>query len=295
MSRVRTIVRVALFELLESLRSMKALVLMLLFLLGAFVGSALFVKMLVNIQGQLTEQFGQAVDMKMLMESPGTLKLVERLVGDADVAKSVVTIPPLALFYGATALTFGPLLVLFTSSDAISSDVASGAVRFSLFRVSRIDWAAGKLLGQTLLMMVAVLLGAVGCLAAGAFWLDGMALGATAWWLLRVSGSCVVYSFAYLGVAMCASLLARTNAVARLLAVVMMFLCSVIGGLLQGPFINRRAPELFTALSKLFPNGHSLALWHPGWVERGGAMLALVAIGLGFFALGFVRFYRRDA
>lgn len=295
MWRARTILQVAKFELLESLKSMKALVLLLLFLLGAFGASALFVNALDGIQSQLSEQLGQKVDMKMIMENPNMIRLVEQLVGDREVAKSVVTIPPLAIFYGATTLTFAPLLVLFTSSDAISSDVASGAVRFSLFRIERISWAAGKLLGQTFLMTVAVLLGAAGCLAAGLLWLDGMDIANTAWWLLRVSGSCAVYTFAYLGVAMCASQLVRTNARARALALAMMFMCSVVGGVLQAPPIAKRAPELLGALSKLLPNGHSLALWHPGLVERGTAMLALIAIGLAFFGLGFLRFHRRDA
>ena len=75
----------------------------------------------------------------------------------------------------------------------------------------------------------------------------------------------------------------------------MMFLCAVAGNLARLEPIHKRAPAVFDALAKLFPNGHHVALWHPGALESGSAMVALVAIGLAFFALGFWRFSARDA
>jgi ABC-type transport system involved in multi-copper enzyme maturation permease subunit len=201
----------------------------------------------------------------------------------------------MALFYGWLAMNFVPLLVLFTSADAISGDVSSGAVRFSLFRTDRISWAVGKLIGQTSLMAVGVLVGALVCWLTGLIWLDQMPVGETALWLLRISGRSIVYSFAYLGMVMCASQLARTGARSGGLALLIMFLASVIGTVVQAEPIERQAPELFRGLSKLFPNGHHLALWHPGFFESFSAMLGLVLIGLAWFGLGFWRFSTRDA
>jgi ABC-type transport system involved in multi-copper enzyme maturation permease subunit len=295
MSRARSIRLVATFDLLESLRSRKAVVLVLLYLAGALAGSAMFIQVLHAIQRRLREQFGDSVDMKMLMESPGMARIARELSGDPQVAEAIVNIPPLALFYGMMAINFVPLLVLLTSSDAISGDVFSGSVRYSLFRVDRLSWAVGKLIGQTCLMAVGVVVGAAGSWLAGAIWLDGMQFGPTAWWMLRLAGRTCVYGFAYLGMAMCASQLTRTNSRARGLALLMMFVASLAGGLLRAETINAKAPGLFTALSKLFPNSHSLNLWHPGVAEQSTAILGLSAIGIGFFALGFWRFARRDA
>jgi ABC-type transport system involved in multi-copper enzyme maturation permease subunit len=295
MSRALSVRLVAGFDLLESLRSRKAVVLMSLYLLGALGASAIFIRVLTAIRERLEEQVGRAVDMKELMESPGMERVVGALAGDPDVASAIIAIPPMALFYGWLAMNFVPLLVLFTSSDAISGDLSSGAVRFSLFRTDRISWAAGKLIGQTILMAMGVVVGALACWAMGLLWLDDMPAGDTAYWLLRISGRAIVYSFAYLGMVMCASQLARTPVRSGGLALLIIFLSSLAGSLLQAEPIEEQAPELFGALSKLFPNGHHLALWHPGLVESGTAMLALIAIGVGFFALGFWRFSKRDA
>lgn len=295
MKRAHSIRLVASFDLLESLRSRKAIVLLAMYMLGAIGASGIFIRLLSAIRERLEEQVGQAVDMKQMMESPGMARVVGALAGDEAVAGAIVTIPPLALFYGWLAMNFVPLLVLFTSADAISGDVSSGAVRFSLFRTDRVSWAVGKLIGQTSLMAVGVLVGAVACFLTGLIWLDGMPVGDTALWLLRISGRTIVYSFSYLGMVMCASQLTRTNVRAGGLALMFMFFCSVAGSVVQAEFIVEQAPTFFLAISKLFPGGHHLFLWHPGLFESSTAMLGLVSIGLGFFALGFWRFSTRDA
>jgi hypothetical protein len=158
-----------------------------------------------------------------------------------------------------------------------------------------LSWALGKLVGQACLLAMGVLVGAVACWATGALWLDGMPLAETALWLERISGRTVVDSFSYLGMMMCASQLAQTTARAGALALVIMFMASLGGTIVQAEPIAARSPELFNALSKLFSNGHHLVLWHPGMVRLLTAMASLVAIGLGFFALGDWRFRGRDA
>jgi ABC-type transport system involved in multi-copper enzyme maturation permease subunit len=295
MPRAVSIRLVAGFDLLESLRSRKAIVLLALYFLGSLGASAIFIQVLGAIRERLEEEIGRAVDMQQLMESPGMARVLGALIGDSEVGKAIIAMPPLAVFYGWLAMNFVPLLVLFTSSDAISGDLANGAVRFSLFRTDRVSWATGKLIGQTSLMAVGVLVGAVACWLMGLIWLDKMPLASTAYWLLRISGRVVVYSFAYLGIVMCASQLARTPIRSGGLALLIMFFCSLAGSVMQAKPIAEQAPGLFGALSKLFPNGHYLALWHPSALESGGAMLALIVMGLAFFALGFWRFSTRDA
>jgi ABC-type transport system involved in multi-copper enzyme maturation permease subunit len=286
---------VAGFDLVESLRSRKALVLLALYALGSLGGSAIFVRILVAIRERLEDDLGQRVPMQKLLESPGFARVAGALAGDPEVAKAIASVPPMALFYGWLAMNFVPLLVLFTSADAISGDLASGSARFSLFRTDRFSWATGKLLGQAAMMAVGVLVGAAECWALGLVMLDGMPSVDTAVWLLRISGRSIAYGFAYLGMVLCASQLTRTPIRSGGLALVIMFCASIGGGILRAEPVHARSPALFGALAKLVPNGHYLMLWHPGTVESLTAFAAVVAIGLAFFALGFWRFSTRDA
>ncbi len=295
MNRLRSIRLVAAFDLRESLSSRKAVVLIALYALGALGASALFIRALTGIQQKLEEDLGQKVDIATVMAGPGVAKIAGALAGDAQVAEALVAIPPMALFYGWLAMSFVPLLVIFTSADAVAGDLASGAVRYSLFRTDRISWAVGKLIGQTCLMAVGTVVGAIACFGIGAVWLDGMPLADTAYWLLRMSGRTILYGFPYLGMVMCATQIARTSIRAGGLALALAFAASLAGGLVQAEPIATRAPDMFRALSKLFPNGHYLQLWHPGVVESVGAAVGLIVIGLAFFALGFLRFQGRDA
>jgi ABC-type transport system involved in multi-copper enzyme maturation permease subunit len=295
MPRLHSIRLVAAFDLRESLSSRKAIVLIALYTLGSLGGSLLFVRALTAIRERLEEELGQQVALADVMAGEGMARIAGALAGDAEVARAIVAIPPMALFYGWLAMTFVPLLVLFTSADAVAGDVASGAVRFSLFRTDRVSWAAGKLIGQTCLLAVGVLAGALACWLVGLVGLDGMPPLDTALWLLRISGRTIVYGFAYLGIVLCASQLATTPIRAGGLALGLMFVAWFGGNLLQAEPIAARAPALFEALSKLFPNGHHLELWHPGLLESAGAIVGLVVIGLAYSALGFLRFSRRDA
>lgn len=295
MSRLRTIGLVAGFDLYESLRSRKALALLLLYLVVALAASAAFSLALNELWSRMTERFGQAASEEILA-SEQLVKLLAELLGDDEaLARTLLTVPPLALFYGWLATTALPLVVVLTSTDAVSGEVASGSVRYALFRTDRLGWACGKLLGQTLLMGLGVLIGALGAFVLGAIMLDRFAPGASAWWLLRMAGRATVYGFAYLGVAMCASMLVRSNAAARGIGLLLVMFCWIGGGILAAPVVERAAPGLITAVRQIFPNAHSASIFRPGLFDRLPGMLALIAIGLGYFGLGYARFSRRDA
>ena len=84
-----------------------------------------------------------------------------------------------------------------------------------LFRVDRLSWALGKLLGQLFLMAVGIGLGAAGSYLLGLLWMPGFAPAATAEWMLRLSGRVCCFGFAYLGLAFWASQWARSGARTR--------------------------------------------------------------------------------
>ena len=247
-----------------------------------------------RLWARMTEQLGAEKVETLLASDELAEYLAETFDMGVDLARELITVPPLALFYLLLATTALPLVVILTSSDAVSSEIASGSARYALFRSDRLGWALGKLAGQTLLMIVGVVIGAVAAFAVGAAMLDRFEAASTALWLLRMSGRAAIYGFAYLGVAMCASLLVRGNAAARGLGLMLVTFCW-LGGTLLRVAVHRGAGDVVNALRQIFPNAHGDALFFPGLAERVPAMLALIAIGAAYFALGYARFARRDA
>jgi ABC-type transport system involved in multi-copper enzyme maturation permease subunit len=294
MASLRSVGLVARFDLFDSLRSRKAIALILIYIVISLAGSAIFIQGLNKLRERVEQRLGAEVTTEVL-ESDQTVEAITELVGDKELARTLVTTPPLALFYGWLALAFIPLVVVLTSADAISNELVTGSARYALFRVDRLSWALGKLAGQALLMVVGVLLGALASYLLGVFMLDKFDASGTAWWMARMAGRASVYGFAYLGVALCASMLVKSNGGARGIAIGLLFLLWMFGSLLGLKPIVELAPVFIGAVHKVFPNAHSTDLWRPQLIHRLVAMGALVAIGAAYFAAGFARLSRRDA
>jgi ABC-type transport system involved in multi-copper enzyme maturation permease subunit len=292
---------VARFDLGESLRSRKVLVILSLYVLGAIAASILFTELLQTIESELAEQLLVAQT-----DRPGTLteavmrnselrRVLTRLVRDPDLALSLLSVPPLALLYGWVALTFGPVFVVLTASDAISSEVDSGSARFALARTDRSAWALGKLFGQALLLLAGILAGAFASYVTGFIQLASFPLADTALWMLRYALGAFVYGFAFLGLTLGTSQLTRSVPWSRALAVLALAGVSMAVGVLDRDDVRERAPVLADSLRQLFPGAHRLDLWRPDFVDSGPAIAMLFTLGFAYFLLGHVRFARRDA
>ena len=301
MSALVTVLRIASFDFLESIRSRRALALLVLYVAGSIAATAMFVRFVVAFENTAASvlsvgQTGSAGAMtEEMMQTENMYLFFKDLVGDDALARALMRIPPLAMFYGWLALTFIPLLVTFTSGDSVAAEVASGSVRFALFRVDRLSWAVGKLLGQTLLMCVGILVGAAASLATSSLLMTNSHIGLTAIWLLRFSGRAAIYGFAYLGLVVGCSLVAKSLNGARAGALIGLFAVGVGGNLLEGEWTTTRFPVLAPTLSNIFPQGHDLDLWRITFTDRLPGIVMLLALGLAYFTAGYATFARRDA
>lgn len=293
MIRPRTIRLVAAFDLYESIRSKKAIALLVLYTLTALAFCWGFIEVLNRLMAELAERLGEQATAQLL-QSEELVDVITDVVDDRTVAKELLSIPPLALFYGALVTNLMPVVIVLTSADCISAEVASGKVRFALFRADRLDWALGKLAGQVLLMCVGILIGAVAAYLLGAALLDTFEPAKTAWWLLVMSWRSMFYGFAYLGMAMCASMLVRSRFVAIVVGLGLFFTVVVAGVIMHIQALIDKAPAIFNALRQVFPRAHATTIFHPSLTTRLPSMLALTAIGAAFFYVGFMRFNRRD-
>jgi hypothetical protein len=299
--RLRDALVVAEQDLAESLRSRKALVLLGLYLAGALAACGIFVRVLQEVEGVLadtlrvsrTERPGAMT--QRLMESDELHRILRGLIGDADLAIELVQIPPMALFYGWVALTFVPPLVALTSGDAVANELSTGSARFAFFRTDRTSWAVGKLLGQGALLGVGVGLGGVGAFIVGWSGLLSFEPGPNALWLLRLGLRAWVYGLAWLGIVMGAGQLTRSVPKARGLALGALVLVGTASVLLGSDWVLERAPVIAPTVHQLLPGAHQIDLWRPEIGRRAVAVVVLLALGGGAFALGHQRLLRVDA
>lgn len=292
---------VALFDLAESLRSRKVMVLLALYVAGATAAAAGFVSVLGRMENTLAEQLGVSATRQAgavteaLQKSKQLEDVIGGLIGDKAMAAELVHIPILALYYGWIALLFMPTLVMFTSCDTIASEVASGSCRFALVRTDRRAWLLGKMGGQASLLAVGLFGGALGTAVVGWGWLAGYAPALNAWWMLRLSGRAWISGFAYLGVALGISAAVRSPHAARALGLLALIALGITRAVLGVDEVIELAPVLIQTLSQLLPGTYTLDLWRPTLADRLPAYAMLLALGSGAFALGYARFARRDA
>jgi len=156
------------YELIDAFRSKRAIILLILYLMGSIGASLVFINVLHKIERQTVEAMGltpsdePGATTRTLWKSKHFEKMMIGLVGDKELAQRLLSIPPVSLFYSWLALTFTPLLVMLMASSRIAEDVSTASVRFVLFRTSRSTWCLGKFAGQSLMLAVALLLSGLG-------------------------------------------------------------------------------------------------------------------------------------
>jgi ABC-type transport system involved in multi-copper enzyme maturation permease subunit len=301
MRSLRDAFLVASFDLAESLRSRKVLVFLVLYAAGAVASTWIFTEVLREVETELAQQLLVARTdtpgslTQAVMESPELHGVLARLVRDDELASALVRIPPIALLYGWVALTFAPIFVTLTSSDAIASELASGSVRFALFRTDRASWALGKLFGQAALLAVGIAVGALATWITGFVRLASFAPLDTALWLVRYAGTAYCFAFAHLGLALGVSQTTRSVAWSRALGLFALAFVFGAHGWLSREAVEESYPVLSSSARMFLPGAHRLDLWRPDAGDYGPAVIVLLALGVSYFALGHVRFARRDA
>ncbi len=301
MRQLRDLLLVARFDLGESVRSRRAIVLLLLYAAGSVAAAALFIEVLREIENAVAEKLSVAATEApgamtgALLQSEELLQVLSNLIGDAALARELLTVPPLALFYGWVAFLLVPVLVILTSAESIAAELGSGSCRFALTRTDRASWAVGKLVGQSALLALGISVGAVGVWAVGLARLSSFDAVGTALWLLRLSARAWVHGFAWLGLCLGISQLTRSVHWARGLSLIVFIGGVVLGNLLQSPLADAYIPVIGPTLATLYPGSHRLDLWRPDLFDRLPAIVFLLSFGGASFTLGHQAFARRDA
>ena len=293
---IRRIWQVGVFELFGALRSRRALVVMVLYLAASLLGMNGTISLLGKLENQLSTALSLQVDesgrsgvvSKTLWQSKTFQRMAKGAVGDSPVYDDIKGKHPAELIYAWLTFLFVPLLTILMAANRVADDIHCGSVRYMLTRVTRLEWALGKYLGSSVIMMAGLFVGAIAAWTVAAFRLSGADLP---WLLVDIliwGAKAWILSLSWLGLALGISHVARTGAKATSIAVFAVVPFTASGALLS------RFGERFAVLAMIFPSGVDGSLWRSSLLPVAGASLWLLVLGFFYLTAGYAVFAKGD-
>lgn len=286
---LRDALRIARFELHESLRTRRALAVAVLFLLVA-LGLAIAYSAAVN---ETRRALGEEALLRGAANTAYEQMLLWLADHDGKAARFMAEQPPAALFLVKIATWFVPVLVVLTSAEGIARDVGTRAARYTLMRTSRLAFALGKVLGQGLLILVVLGASALLFLMVAAARTEGFELLGSALGIARFAPFVASHALCFVALAALASQLTTRPAAARGLALLLTLAAAL---LLAVPALvyATSLPGAFGWVSWLSPFAHDEWAFQPDLLARVAGVGVYLAFAVGFFALGYLRLRSRD-
>ena len=293
----RRIWQSAVFELFSALRSRRAIVVVVLYL----VVSLLCMGGSITLLGKMEEQLSKVLQVEKvegkksgvvsaaLWKSKPFQNLVRGALKDSLVYDDICGKHPAELIYAWFVLLLVPPLTLMLAANRAASEIGSGSVLYMITRVTRLEWTLGKYLGSALLIMVGLLVGACGAWAVAFFKLAGADVAALFPSMLGWSLKAWVLSLAWLGLALGISHFFKSGAKADGLAWVLLLVFAVVPDWLRW-FGGR-----FAFLAVLFPSTVEKSLWRSSFIPVATATAWLLMLGLCYLSAGYAYFSRRGA
>ena len=297
---VRRIVQVALFECASAVRSRRALAVLVLYLVAAVFCMAGTISILGRMETelanvlQLPESERTGVVSATLWRSKPFQRMVRKALDDDLVYADIAGRHPAELIYAWFVFLCVPMLAVLTAASRVADDLRSGAVRYAIVRVTRLEWTLGKYLGQVAMVALALVISAVGAWTVAAIRLSGVGtlelLPAMFSWSVRAG----LYALAWLGLALGISHITRTGSRATAIALLAVTLLAAWPGILT-LWANLLDWPWLRHFDMLAPSCAKAALWRQDWTPLLAGGFRLAVVGLFYLMLGHAVFRRRDA
>ena len=296
---MRTI-RVALFELAAAVRTRRAIVLVALYLAWSLLGMSAAITALGKMEDRLAEilqvekvEGKSGVVSAALWKAKPFQQLVRSVVDDSLIYDDIVGKHPAELIYAWIVFLAVPLLTVLVATRRVAEEVKSGAAKYMLLRVTRLEWTLGKYLGIALLMLVGLLIGAIAAWIVAAFRLSGADIPALLPAMIVWSVKAWFLSLAWLGLALGVSHLFKSGAKADAVAILLMIAFSVVPAILKD-FGSAWLGGKLLVLVRLFPSSVDAALWRSSFLPVAASATWLLMLGLLYLSVGHAVFARRD-
>ena len=296
---MRTI-RVALFELAAAVRTRRAIVLVALYLAWSLLGMSAAITALGKMEDRLAEilqvekvEGKSGVVSAALWKAKPFQQLVRSVVDDSLIYDDIVGKHPAELIYAWIVFLAVPLLTVLVATRRVAEEVKSGAAKYMLLRVTRLEWTLGKYLGIALMMLAGLLVGAIAAWIVAAFRLSGADIPALLPAMIVWSVKAWFLSLAWLGLALGVSHLFKSGAKADAVAILLMIAFSVVPAILKD-FGSAWLGGKLLVLVRLFPSSVDAALWRSSFLPVAASATWLVMLGLLYLSVGHAVFARRD-
>lgn len=296
-------------ETRRALRSGRAVVLFILFLL--FVGLALALVGFANYQinakfeQQVTQAGADLIQAKAQLTNTKRTILQFFFTDDEAMLDSLAAIPVVLLVVFKLTLLFLPLFIALMGFDQLAGEVGPKSIRYLVVRVRRSSIILGKLLSQATLF--ALLMGTctlLMVLVAKAINTD-FAAGEVVLWILKLIIASMVLSLAYLALTALFSSLNKQGGISLVLNVIALFIIwfiAFIGELVRFPgevaatsslaSLKQESALAYLRYASVWHFGEDLL--HPHWSRFLTAALIHVGFGLVFLGLAHLALKRKD-
>lgn len=300
MKSLRKIWLVAIGECAGAIRSRRALVIVLLYLVFAVFCMHGTISALGKMEKELvtmlrlpaSEQTG--IVSATIWKSAPFRRIVRQNVNEL-VFDDISGRHPVELVYAWFAFMCAPMLVVLVSGNRISDDIRSGVARYMIVRTSRAEWVLGKFAGQALMIGIALVISALGAWVVAIIRLSGIGaaclLPAMFNWGLRAW----IYSLSWIGIVLGVSQITNSGSRSTSVGICLVFVFSIFMPLFSicDQFTDWRM--YISNFAVLIPQSVKSALWRSNPVVLLTGTIHLLAIGFTYFTLGYLRLRKRDA
>lgn len=300
MNDLRQIWRVACHEWFDALRSRRALVVLLLYMAAAVCNMHWSINLLHKLETelvtllQLPPSDRAGVVSTTLWKSKPFQRIMKQMAQNDGVLKDITGKHPVELIYAWFAFFYTPLLVVLVAGNRIAEDIGSGAVRYVIFRTSRVSWTLGKFIGQTLMIGLALLLSGAGAYAVAKYRLMGSGTPDFFMNIVQWSVRAWIFSIPYLGLAMGLSHLTRSASKATVMGIIAITACFVSSLLIRHFTTDIGWRAYLPYLGALIPDAHKMHLWRNAAAPLVTGATYLITLGFCYLLAGYAVFRKRD-
>jgi ABC-type transport system involved in multi-copper enzyme maturation permease subunit len=290
---------VARHELIDSVKSRRFIVILLLYIVGSVLACNACISVLHKLESQISETLkldpasSPGAVTEAFMKSDSFRRMVVGLVRDKEIAIELIDKPPLALIYAGLVFLFMPLLIMLSTPARIANEISCGSAKFALFRTSRGAWCAGKFLGQALEIILPLTLSAVSAWILTRIRVPDMAGTAEIIAMLAYAWRVWIYCLAYIGLALGVSLFCRSANQAVAFALIVWTMLIVLYHAAKY-FATEGWLRSLDVIPLLVPMGHRQDLWREDFSMVLSAVVYLLTLSMIYFCTGYLFFRKRN-